>query len=104
VPETAQENVTVILQSFRRPALTQEQVFRLWRCAIKDDDRLIDEMIRQIYKNIIAFDRKRAECVIELIVRRSVAANCALRSVLTDMRVGNDARSPRVSPPAKLHP
>lgn len=102
--ETAQENVTVILQSFRRAALTQEQVFRLWRCAIKDDDSLIDEMIQQIYKNIIAFDRKRAECVIEMTVRRSVAANCALRCLLTDMRAGNDARSPWVSPPAKLHP
>jgi hypothetical protein len=102
VSKPAQENVTVILQSFRRPTLTQEQVFRLWRCAIKDDDGLVDEIIQQVYKNIIAFDRKRAECVIELIVGRSVAANRAFRSLLTDMRAGSDAASPFVSPPAKV--
>ena len=69
-----------------RPALTQEQVFRLLRCAIKDDDELVDEIIEQVYENIVAFDYKRAECVIELIVRRSVTARWAFRSLLKDMR------------------
>jgi hypothetical protein len=51
-----------------RPALTNEQVFRLWRCAIKDDDSLVDELILQVYENIVTFDRKRAECVMELMI------------------------------------
>ena len=87
--ETAQQDITVITvipRSFRRATLTQEQVFRLWRCAIKDDDSLVDEMIRQTYENIIAFDCKRAAYVVELMVRRSVAADSAFRSLLTDMR------------------
>jgi hypothetical protein len=69
-----------------RSALTQEQVFRLLRCAIKDDDELVDQIIDQVYENIVAFDYKRAESVIELIVRRSVTAKWAFRSLLRDMR------------------
>jgi hypothetical protein len=87
-------NVTGGLPSRPRPALTQEQVFRLLRCAIKDDDELVDEIIDQVYENIVAFDYKRAECVIELIVRRSVTARWAFRSLLKDMRT--------VSAPAAL--
>jgi hypothetical protein len=80
---TIQPNtITGGLPSRSRPALTQEQVFRLLRCAIKDDDDLVDEIIEQVYENIVAFDYKRAECVIELIVRRSVTARWAFRSLL----------------------
>jgi hypothetical protein len=61
-------------------------VFRLWQCAIKDDDQLVDEIIERIYENIVAFDCKRAESVIELIVRRSITARWAFRSLLSDMR------------------
>jgi hypothetical protein len=62
-------------------------VFRLWRCAIKDDDTLVEDIIRQLYENIIAFDCQRAESVIELLVRRNAAAGYAFRSLLRDMRV-----------------
>jgi hypothetical protein len=79
-------------------ALTQEQVFRLLRCAIKDDNELVDQIIDQVYENIIAFDYKRAESVIELIVRRSVTAKWAFRALLKDM--GTDMRA--VGPPAPL--
>jgi hypothetical protein len=74
-------------QSVRRSNLTKEQVFRLWRCATKDDHKLIDELIQHVYGEIIEFDCKRAECVMELIVRRNMAAGCAFRSLLKDMRV-----------------
>jgi hypothetical protein len=79
-------DITGDFPSRPRPALTQEQVFRLLRCAIKDDEELVDEIIEQVYQNIVAFDYKRAECVIELIVRRSVTARWAFRSLLKDMR------------------
>jgi hypothetical protein len=79
-------DITGDFPSRPRPALTQEQVFRLLRCAIKDDEELVDEIIEQVYENIVAFDYKRAECVIELIVRRSVTARWAFRSILKDMR------------------
>jgi hypothetical protein len=70
----------------RHPGLTREQVFRLWQCAIKDDDQLVDEIIQRVYENIVAFDSKRAESVIELIVRRSITARWAFHSLLSDMR------------------
>jgi hypothetical protein len=70
----------------RHHTLTKEQVFRLWQCAIKDDDKLVDEIIERVYENIVAFDYKRAESVIELVVRRSVTARWAFRSLLKDMR------------------
>jgi hypothetical protein len=70
----------------QHPSLTPEQVFRLWRCAIKDDEELVDELIERLYENIVAFDCKRAESVIALIVRRSLSARWAFRSLLKDMR------------------
>ncbi len=80
-----------------RSPLTREQVFRLLRCAIKDDDELVDQIIDQVYENIIAFDYKRAESVIELIVRRSVTARWAFRALLKDMSaVGAPAALPAV--------
>jgi hypothetical protein len=79
-------DITAGFRSRPPPALSQEQVFRLLRCAIKDDEELVDEIIEQVYENIVAFDYKRAECVIELIVRRSVTARWAFRSLLKDMR------------------
>lgn len=77
--------------------LTHEQVFRLLRCAIKDDDELVDQIIDQVYENIVAFDYKRAESVIELIVRRSVTAKWAFRALLKDMR---DVGAPAAALPA----
>ena len=87
VTDIAPEELDAIHQRVRQTSLTKEQVFRLWKCAIKDDDNLIDEMIQQIYEHIIAFDCQRAECVIELIVGRNAAAICAFRALLRDMRV-----------------
>jgi hypothetical protein len=100
--ERAQQDAPAVLPTFRRPTLTKEQMFRLWRCAIKDDDALVDDMIREVYENIIAFDSRRAECVLELIIRRSVAANCALRSLLADMRPLGDEPAEFAAPPARL--
>ena len=87
VADIAPEDLDAIHQRVRQTSLTREQVFRLWKCAIKDDDKLVDEMIQQMYEHIIAFDCQRAECVIELIVRRNSSAICALRALLRDMRV-----------------
>jgi hypothetical protein len=74
--ETAAVNLNVILQSVRRSILTKDQVFRLWRCAIKDDDELVDNLIQHTYEDIIAFDCARAECAMGLIIRRHMAAGC----------------------------
>jgi hypothetical protein len=95
-------NVAAALPNRPRSALTQEQVFRLLRCAIKDDEELVDEIIEQVYANIVAFDYKRAESVIELIVRRSVTARWAFRSLLKEMRLVDTPAALLSSPPAAL--
>jgi hypothetical protein len=73
-------------RKFRRSSLTKEQAFRLWRCAIMDDHTLVDELIRHVYQDMIAFECERAELVMELTVGRNIRAGCAFRSLLDDMR------------------
>lgn len=82
----ASQNLNDTSRKFRGSGLTKEQVFRLWRCAIKDDHALVDELIQHIYQDMIAFECERAERVMELIVGRNMRAGCAFRSLLNDMR------------------
>ena len=65
--------------------LTQEQLYRLWKCAIKDDDRLVDALIQKFYDTMIALDPKRAEIVIRLIVNRHEAAEPTFHRLLRDL-------------------
>ena len=78
---------TAALQSLQTDELTKKQVYRLWKCAIKDDDRLADALIQKIYDGMIAFDPKRAETVIRLIVDRHQAAEPAFQDFLRDIKV-----------------
>jgi hypothetical protein len=81
---------TAALQSLQTGRLTKEQVYRLWKCAIKDDDRLADALIEKIYDTMIVFDAKRAETVIRLIVDRHQAAERAFQDFLRDIKVSAD--------------
>ena len=40
--ERTPQGLNVMLQSVRECRLTKNQVFRLWKCAVKDDDKLVD--------------------------------------------------------------
>ena len=66
--------------------LTEDEIFQLWRAALKDADRLIDEVIQRAYDDMISFDRERAETVMSLTIRRHSEAGRAFRSLLGDMR------------------
>jgi hypothetical protein len=83
--EIAPENVNVILQSVRQCRLTKEQVFRLWKCAVKDDDKLVDSVIEKLYEEMIAFDLARTESVMQLIIDRDEAAELTFRGLLQDI-------------------
>jgi hypothetical protein len=91
VTEIVPVDLNAVTQSVRRSILTKEQVFRLWRCAIRDDDRLVDEVIQHAYEGMIAFDCGRAEFVMGLTIRRHMAAGRELRTLLEDMRAVNKA-------------
>jgi hypothetical protein len=71
---------------YKYPSLTGDMLFRLWNAAIKDDDTLADEMIRGMYKCMLAFDRERAEYAMDLTVRRGPTARDTLRTLLEDMQ------------------
>ena len=59
--EIGPNNFNEILLNVRRFRLTKEQVFRLWKCAVKDNDKLVDAAIEKLYEEMIAFDPARAE-------------------------------------------
>lgn len=70
----------------RRPTLTKEEMFDLWKAAIKDDDGFVNEVIQTVYENLMAFNHERAQGVMELMVRREPAARFAFQSLLTQAR------------------
>jgi hypothetical protein len=87
VTETGQERLNATPPSGGKHPLTKEQIFQLWKCAIKDDDRLLDAVIQKLYDTIIAFDFERAENVIRLIIDRDEAAERNLRGMLQEIDI-----------------
>jgi predicted acylesterase/phospholipase RssA len=75
-----------IPQGRRKFNLTNEQIFRLWRAAVKNDGKLVDLIVQKVYDDMMAFDPERSETVIELMIRRRKMAEDAFRDVLEDMR------------------
>jgi hypothetical protein len=71
----------------RKIALSEEQIFRLWRAAIKDDDKQIDEVIRRVYRDMIKRDREHFEEVMYLTITRDVSAGPVLAQLLNDIPV-----------------
>ena len=84
--EIGQEYLTAILKSNRRSPLTEGQVYRLWRCAVKDDDKLIDTVIEKVYDEMIIFDPERADFVMQLIIDRDEIAGHIFRTLLQDIK------------------
>jgi hypothetical protein len=87
---------SAILKSVRQCPLAEEQVFRLWRCAIKDDDNLIDTVIEKVYDKMVAFDPQRADTVMQLIIERDEVAGPSFRSLLQDLETA--AVDPKLAP------
>jgi hypothetical protein len=67
------------------PTLTDAQVFRLFKCAVKDDDTLVDVIIEKLFHTMKDFDANRANTTVELIVDRDVAARPRFRELLNDL-------------------
>ena len=86
--EIGPNNFNEILLNVRRFRLTKEQVFRLWKCAVKDNDKLMDAAIEKLYEEMIAFDPARAEFVVQLTINRDDTAELTFRGMLRDMTIG----------------
>ena len=91
--ERTPHSLNVMLQSGRECRLTKNQVFRLWKCAVKDDDKLVDVVIEKLYEEMIAFDMVRAETVMQLIIDRDDAALPAFRDLLQDLAASDHPRT-----------
>jgi hypothetical protein len=66
----------------KRFGLGRDAIFRLWKAAIKDDERLLDEAITETYERMVRVDPVRAEEVVSLTIRRHRDAKQAFRELL----------------------
>ena len=66
--------------------LTEGQVYRLWRCAIKGDDKLVDLALERIYDEMISFDPECTSTVMQLIINRDEVAEPTFRALLMDIK------------------
>jgi hypothetical protein len=72
--------------------LNEFQVVRLFKCAVKDDDMLIDAIVEKLYGTMKDFDAGRAKQTVELIVDRETIATSKFKAFLDDLwprRVSN---------------
>ena len=67
----------------KRFGLAQDAIYRLWKAALRDDDGLLDELIKATYDRMIRRDPIRAEQVMGLIIRRHRDGRRALRKMIT---------------------
>ena len=71
--------------------LDEFQVFRLFKCAVKDDDTLIDAIVEKLYGSMKEFDASRAKEAVELIVDRDTTAGSKFRGLLNDLWIRRPA-------------
>jgi hypothetical protein len=69
----------------RHPGLPTEQLFKLFRAAIKDADTG-ESVIHFAFQDIVSYDHERARSVMELVVRRDPPAWSALCALLAEAR------------------
>jgi hypothetical protein len=89
VTEGPPRDIKVVAQGVRGSLLTKDQVFRLWKCAVKDDDNLVDAVIERVYKEMVTFDLARAESVMQLIMDRDEMAAPKFGNLLQEMAIGD---------------
>ena len=75
-----EEAVTDPINLSSRVALSPNAIFRLWKAALKDDERLLDDAIAAVHDQMMLSDRVRAERVISMIIRRHRHAQRRLHS------------------------
>ena len=66
-------------------SLNEFQVVRLFKCAVKDDDTLVDVIVEKLYNTMKDFDAGRAKKTVELIVDRDTTAASKFKTLLDDL-------------------
>jgi hypothetical protein len=65
--------------------LNEFHVVSLLKCAVKDDDTLVDAIVEKLYGTMKDFDAGRAKQAVELIVDRDTTAASKFRALLDDL-------------------
>jgi hypothetical protein len=68
-----------------RAGLNELHIVRLLKCAVKDDDTLVDAIVEKLYGTMKDFDAGRAKKAVELIVDRDTSAASKFRALLDDL-------------------
>jgi hypothetical protein len=68
-----------------RARLNELHIVRLFKCAVKDDDTLVDAIVEKLYGTMKDFDAGRAKKAVELIVDRDSTAASKFRALLDDL-------------------
>jgi hypothetical protein len=67
----------------KRYGLGRDAIFRLWKAALKDDEGLLNEVIKTTYDRMVRRDPIRAEQIMSLIIRRHRDGRQALKDMFT---------------------
>jgi hypothetical protein len=65
--------------------LNEFQVLRLFKCAVKDDDTLVDAIVERLYFTMKDRDSTRAENTVGLIVDRDATAGSKFGELLDEL-------------------
>ncbi len=68
-----------------RAGLNELHIARLFKCAVKDDDSLVDAIVEKLYGTMKDFDAGRTKQTVESIVDRDTTAASRLRALLDDL-------------------
>ena len=73
--------------------LNEHQISRLFKCAVKDDEALIDTIVERLYGKMKEFDGRRADDTVGLIVDRDATGGATLRAFLDEVLLDPSVRA-----------
>ena len=73
--------------------LNEHQISRLFKCAVKDDETLIDTIVERLYGKMKEFDGRRADQTVGLIVDRDATGGATLRAFLDEVLLDPSVRA-----------
>jgi hypothetical protein len=83
----------------KRFGLGRDAIFRLWKAAIKDDERLLDEAIAETYERMVRVDPVRAEEVVSLTIRRPTVSRTGRQTGKQGLQGMHAGDGRKVAPP-----
>jgi hypothetical protein len=80
-PQT-EDGMTALIRNI---SLNEIQISRLFQCAVKDDEALVDAIVERLYRKMKEVDARRADHTVGLIVDRDATAGSMLMALLDEV-------------------